>query len=96
MSDKPDNPQAFPTYIPPYSCLDPYDQPGLTMRDYFAASDAAGRFAKWKLNNMTVGQLDEEYGDFDVPYAAAFSAFCFEFADAMLKQRSTTPTPNPI
>ena len=37
MTDKPDNPQAFPT-----SSIDGFTQDGMTLRDYFAGQALAG------------------------------------------------------
>lgn len=77
MTDKPENPPAFPTTKPLDSWGDPNQ--GMTLRDYFAAKAMQGVAAACA--NDTRGQSMEEFA-----YSTSVAAYII--ADAMLKARS--------
>lgn len=80
MTQKPDNPQAFPSVGRDGNWQPHCD--GMTLRDYFAAAALQGENAAQ--NDVNFGICTED-SDF---YNAAMRAY--KFADAMLKAREAT------
>ena len=75
MSDKPENPPAFPFIVPDGGiCV------GMTLRDYFAAQ-ASHMF---QLDNDDTENLCAGIG---TPRHDIAAKFCYQLADAMLKAR---------
>lgn len=74
MTDKPDNPPAFPFQRPAdeNSYILPEPHPGMSLRDYFAAA-------------ALTGLLTQGYDKFDL---GEWSTQAFQYADAMLKARN--------
>jgi hypothetical protein len=60
-------------------------------QDDFAISPAAAEYAKYRMESMTVGELQDVYGECDEPLAAAFAYHCRAFADAMIEARKESP-----
>ena len=82
MSDKPENPPAFPCPDGADKCyMEPaqLDRSGMTLRDYFASTLAPG----------FIGDVEEAE---DLPTHAEVVAFlAYTFADALLKEREKPP-----
>lgn len=73
MSEKPENPPAFP-HVLPHEWR--YVEPGMTLRDYFAASALAAL-----LHAEIVQEVPEQY-------ATITAKAAYGLADAMLKARA--------
>ena len=79
MTDKPENPQAFPSgsVITPSGDVFP-DYSGMTLRDYFAGQALAGILA---------GGFADTVPHDDINGGSDAAFFAYSYADAMLKAR---------
>jgi hypothetical protein len=68
MSEIDEGGSAFPSEL--------FEQPGMTLRDYFAAAALQGLLAKY-------GNTEEERSDDTIVQAST----CYEYADAMIEAR---------
>ena len=83
MTDKPENPQAFP--IPADDKAGWHSQEGMTLRDYFA-----GEALKGFCSNDAKHQRAVEHSRNGIGAAISdiFSKEAYDYADAMLKARA--------
>lgn len=77
--ETPENPSAFPVFIPNENGPDLYVK-GMSLRDYFAAKAMQGMLA----NSVDINQGYEPYG---VKSIDKISVESYQVADAMLKTR---------
>ena len=86
MSDKPNNPPAFPlpnTYCPNGEIE--HGSNGMTLRDYFAAQAIQGMITNDRFVTNVAKKSAENETDLNLSLAA------YEIADAMLKAREGEP-----
>lgn len=68
-----------------------HSKPGMSLRDYFAASTAAARYAQDRQSNtFTRGEAVKLFGP-NYTEAQVWTFLCYEFADAMLLARKDRP-----
>ena len=84
MTDKPENPQAFPMEKQQQSATGYLDQRGMTLRDYFAGLAMAGLLS----NPVHRDRLDDDEGFAGQTFGEANSTISYAHADAMLKERA--------
>lgn len=80
MTNKPENPQAFPPFLPEGHYNGSVDREGMTLRDYFAAAALQGLTAShlFLFNNANENQTT----------AASVAACAYLIANAMLAERA--------
>lgn len=86
MTDKPGNPQAFPSDTPSGGDVLARHNSGMTLRDYFAGQALAGIMA----NPHRWADIEKRYlkGDLSYDEASKVNATkAYSIADAMLKDR---------
>ena len=79
MTDKPENPPAFPVAWPEWACRTP--EPGMTLRDYFAVVALQGVLSNLECAKNDAGDPIKTVGD--------VAALAYKQADAMLKARQS-------
>lgn len=92
MTDKPENPPAFPPYIDPWidhpnhgrihrAQIGETDTQGMTLRDYFA-----GRAMHAMISHAN-GEGEQPFDPTDLSHHAAVAMWAYNIADAMLEAR---------
>jgi len=84
MTDKPENPPAFPQNEFSAHTAFTHDNLGMTLRDYFASHALAGMAA----NEAISGATEEICKRSGITPAQMFAIGSYEYADAMLAQRT--------
>jgi hypothetical protein len=80
MSEKPENPSAFPNdYAGRAGADEQYCQFGMTLRDYFAAAALQGVVGSQRMLPIQLEELQSEWQ----------SRIAYHYADSMLKARES-------
>jgi hypothetical protein len=87
MSDKLENPPAFPCDPSAYNYAT--NTTGMTLRDYFAAAALQGLLAKYGVDADAYGDFDNNRRDDAESCAIDAARNAYEYADSMLKARQS-------
>lgn len=96
MSDKIENPPAFPMPSAPFPRQNEtahYNE-GMSLRDYFAGAAIQGYAANKRVMDKAIDDWQESGGSRPICVAEWLAGMAYEVADAMLAERLKSPTQN--